>query len=108
MLPTAILAEGDVTEECWVQPFSTPVGSTLCSERTAFGRRGRCDPVAQRTTDPHHVSHDPRNPQLPAVGAVIGREEQVAADVRQVKGRRAAAAGVDVLDQYDARAVDGK
>src|SRR5262249_41796599 len=38
-------------------------------------------------------------PQLPSVGAVLGREEERPVHVRQVAGRRTGIAGVDVLDQ---------
>src|SRR5262249_12047532 len=38
-------------------------------------------------------------PQLVAVDAVVGREEQRAVDVRQAGGRRAGSAGEDVLDE---------
>src|SRR6185437_266316 len=37
-------------------------------------------------------------PQLPAVGPIVGGEEQGSANVDQVQRRRAATAGIDVLD----------
>src|SRR5262249_23058755 len=46
-------------------------------------------------------------PQLEAVGAVLGAEEEGPADVRQIVGVAAAARGVDVLDHRRVAGVEG-